>query len=171
MDYYAPKLSDLGWTADRVETLKRMHAEGCSASMIALDLGGGVTRNAVIGKIHRLKLPSNGPYRPPAASSAHARAARQKVKNPVESKPARPKLPAPAPLKREPLPAPRAEEGVDVTALLGLADLGPRNCRWPHGDPRHADFGFCGRPIIGGKSIHDGEPYCAEHKRRAVNSA
>lgn len=45
----------MSWTDERVETLKRMWAEGQSASQIAKELGG-VTRNAVIGKVHRLGL-------------------------------------------------------------------------------------------------------------------
>ena len=44
------------WTADRVEQLTRLWAEGFSARQIAEKLGGGVTRNAVIGKAHRLHL-------------------------------------------------------------------------------------------------------------------
>ncbi|WP_304437865.1 GcrA family cell cycle regulator, partial [Gemmobacter sp. LW-1] len=45
----------MSWTDERVETLKRMWSEGQSASQIAKELGG-VTRNAVIGKVHRLGL-------------------------------------------------------------------------------------------------------------------
>ena len=45
-----------GWTDERVETLKKLWMEGLSASQIAGELGQGVTRNAVIGKVHRLKL-------------------------------------------------------------------------------------------------------------------
>jgi GcrA cell cycle regulator len=45
----------MSWTDERVETLKRMWGEGQSASQIAKELGG-VTRNAVIGKVHRLGL-------------------------------------------------------------------------------------------------------------------
>ena len=45
----------MSWTDERVETLKKMWAEGQSASQIAKELGG-VTRNAVIGKVHRLGL-------------------------------------------------------------------------------------------------------------------
>ena len=44
------------WTEDRVELLGRLWGEGLSASQIAAALGGGVTRNAVIGKVHRLGL-------------------------------------------------------------------------------------------------------------------
>ena len=49
----------MAWTPDRVEILKKMWSEGQSASQIANDLGG-VTRNAVIGKIHRLGLSNRG---------------------------------------------------------------------------------------------------------------
>ena len=45
----------MAWTDDRVEILKKMWGEGKSASQIAKELGG-VTRNAVIGKVHRLGL-------------------------------------------------------------------------------------------------------------------
>ena len=45
------------WSDDRVEKLKRLWADGLSASQIAAQLGGGVSRNAVIGKVHRLNLP------------------------------------------------------------------------------------------------------------------
>ena len=46
----------MNWTDERVEKLKRLWAEGLSASQIAAQLGG-VSRNAVIGKVHRLNLP------------------------------------------------------------------------------------------------------------------
>ena len=46
----------MGWTDERVELLKKLWMEGLSASQIAGILGEGVTRNAVIGKVHRLKL-------------------------------------------------------------------------------------------------------------------
>lgn len=49
----------MSWTDERVETLKRMWIEGASASTIAKELGG-VTRNAVIGKVHRLGLSNRG---------------------------------------------------------------------------------------------------------------
>ena len=60
----------MSWTDDRVETLKRMWSEGQSASAIAKELGG-VTRNAVIGKVHRLGL-SNRTEEPEAAAPAPA---------------------------------------------------------------------------------------------------
>ena len=92
----------MSWTDERVETLKKMWAEGQSASQIAKELGG-VTRNAVIGKVHRLGLSNRvGPGTPAedegTAASATTTAA------PI---PAAPAKPAPAPRAVAPEPAPR----------------------------------------------------------------
>ena len=92
----------MSWTDERVETLKKMWAEGQSASQIAKELGG-VTRNAVIGKVHRLGLSNRvGPGTPAedegTAGSATATAA---------PSPAAPAKPAPAPRAVAPEPAPR----------------------------------------------------------------
>jgi len=73
----------MSWTDERVETLKKMWGEGQSASQIAKELGG-VTRNAVIGKVHRLGL-SN---RAGSGGGASKPAAKEKV-----AKPAAPKAP------------------------------------------------------------------------------
>src|SRR5690606_29162364 len=70
-----------GWTDERVETLKKLWMEGLSSSQIPGELGEGVTRNAVIGKVHRLKLsarakPTNStPRARPAARPATRRVA------------------------------------------------------------------------------------------------
>ena len=66
----APAPEKLAWTDERVELLKRLWSEGLSASQIAGRLAHGVTRNAVIGKVHRLGLsgrvtPSAQPTRAP----------------------------------------------------------------------------------------------------------
>ncbi len=80
----------MSWTDERVETLKKMWAEGQSASQIAKELGS-VTRNAVIGKVHRLGL-------------SNRVAGSDKDEDAADIAPA----PAPAPAKPEPAPAPRA---------------------------------------------------------------
>ena len=59
----------MSWTDERVETLKKMWGEGQSASQIAKELGG-VTRNAVIGKVHRLGLSNRTAGAPAAAATA-----------------------------------------------------------------------------------------------------
>ncbi len=95
----------MSWTDDRVETLKRMWSEGQSASAIAKELGG-VTRNAVIGKVHRLGL-SNRTEEPDAAAPAPAPAPEPVARE----KPAAPRAvpqPAAAPLRPEPAPEPVA---------------------------------------------------------------
>lgn len=62
----------MGWTEERVELLKKLWLEGLSASQIAGVLGEGVTRNAVIGKVHRLKLSGRAK---PASSAPRVRTA------------------------------------------------------------------------------------------------
>jgi GcrA cell cycle regulator len=92
----------MSWTDERVETLKKMWAEGQSASQIAKELGG-VTRNAVIGKVHRLGLSNRvGPGTPAEdeGTAASAPAA-------TTPSPAAPAKPAPAPRAVAPEPAPR----------------------------------------------------------------
>jgi GcrA cell cycle regulator len=98
----------MSWTDERVETLKRMWGEGQSASQIAKELGG-VTRNAVIGKVHRLGL-SNRAARhgkedeeeapvaaaPQAASPARPEPAARAEPATPRTEPARPAAPAAA---------------------------------------------------------------------------
>ncbi len=82
----------MAWTDDRVETLKKMWGDGASASQIAKELGG-VTRNAVIGKVHRLGLSNRNADPAPAATPAA-----------VEETPAAAKTPS-----AKPTPEPVAE--------------------------------------------------------------
>jgi GcrA cell cycle regulator len=111
----------MSWTDERVETLKRMWAEGQSASQIAKELGG-VTRNAVIGKVHRLGL-SNRAGEGAAASDdtdqpspARSEASSPKPAEPAAAKPAA--APKPAPERAAPQAAPAATaSGATVTPL------------------------------------------------------
>jgi len=89
----------MSWTDERVELLKKMWAEGQSASQIAKELGG-VTRNAVIGKVHRLGLSNRAGSNASAATEAKAA-----PKPKAEAKPKPVPKPAPAP-KAEPAPKP-----------------------------------------------------------------
>jgi len=140
----------MGWTDERVATLKKLWLDGLSASQIAKQLGG-VTRNAVIGKVHRLGLSGR------AAPSQPARPAFKAPRAP------RPAPPAPLPVRRAPPPimaaAPvyRHEETGSATVLT----LGAHMCKWPIGDPATDSFSFCGR-----RTGEEG-PYCGEHARLA----
>jgi GcrA cell cycle regulator len=145
----------MGWTDERVEVLKRLWLEGLSASQIAKQLGG-VTRNAVIGKVHRLGLsgratpsqptrPAFRSPRPPRPITASQASHRRVVE--------RPEAPARAVVR----PVPYIEEPGTATVLT----LGAHMCKWPIGDPSSAGFTFCGR-----RSSGEG-PYCIEHARLA----
>ncbi len=150
----------MGWTDDRVEALKKLWLEGHSASQIAKQLGG-VTRNAVIGKVHRMGLSGR------AAPSQPARPATFKTAKPVRPAPA----PQPAVRRCEPVaPAPgvvavparpeRAEAPGSATVLT----LGSSMCKWPIGDPSTDGFTFCGGRATQG-------PYCATHAAVAYQPA
>ncbi|MBC7478110.1 MAG: GcrA cell cycle regulator [Pseudorhodobacter sp.] len=129
----------MSWTDERVETLKKMWAEGQSASQIAKELGG-VTRNAVIGKVHRLGLSNRvGPGGTEAEEEAVVMAA------PVAPPP---EPPRPAPVVEEPPAAapaaaveperpapPAAAAPVAATATQVLAPIPMRKAIIPAGQP------------------------------------
>ncbi|SIO34021.1 GcrA cell cycle regulator [Rhodovulum sp. ES.010] len=104
----------MSWTEERVETLKRMWAEGQSASQIAKELGG-VTRNAVIGKVHRLGLSNR-------AGGGTAKPA------PVKEKPARTETEAPA---AKPAPEPVAEKKQPERPAAAAAPAAPAPAAQP----------------------------------------
>lgn len=129
----------MSWTDERVETLKKMWAEGQSASQIAKELGG-VTRNAVIGKVHRLGLSNRvGPGGTEAEEEEVVMAA------PVAPQP---EPPRPAPVVEEPPAAapaaaveperpapPAAAAPVSATATQVLAPIPMRKAIIPAGQP------------------------------------
>lgn len=164
----------MSWTDERVELLKKMWGEGQSASQIAKELGG-VTRNAVIGKVHRLGLSNR------ATTSTASKSAEKEKPAPKEAAPAAKPAPepvaeAPTPVIRKPIipagqplpPQPSANE-ISPEALanvrevekkakkIGLMELTERTCKWPIGDPATEDFWFCGL------SVQAGKPYCEAH--------
>ncbi|WP_417676242.1 GcrA family cell cycle regulator [Roseibium sp.] len=155
----------MSWTTERVELLKKLWSEGLSASQIAGELGG-VTRNAVIGKVHRLGLsgraktpsPASKPRRnrPSSPASPASSASRQNTQQP-QSRGA-------TALKMAPAPAPEIErqaepiaELVPISERATILTLTERTCKWPIGDPSREDFYFCGR------HSDPGVPYCAHH--------
>ena len=144
------------WSNERIEQLRSLWHDGLSASQIAAHLGG-ITRNAVIGKAHRLGLTG----RPSPIKNRPAGVARPRpVRRPRAEHPVAPRVVAapPQPRRIEPPVQPiEIEDGPGAT-ILTLTD---RICKWPIGDPRHPDFHFCGRASA------EGLPYCADHARRA----
>src|SRR3954447_5323828 len=125
----------MSWTDERVETLKKLWQEGHSASQIAKQLGG-VTRNAVIGKVHRLGL---------SGRAAPSQPTRPVFKAP---RPARPVV-AVQPVQRRaleaiaPAPAPRPPAWIEEPGTATVLTLGAHMCKWPIGDPSTDSFTFC----------------------------
>jgi GcrA cell cycle regulator len=124
----------MSWTDERVETLKKMWAEGQSASQIAKELGG-VTRNAVIGKVHRLGL-SNRVTGAPVKEEPEAPAP---VAPPQPEAPVRPaEPPRAAEARPEPAPPPRPTAPVNPTMAQVVNNVTPlplRKSIVPAGQP------------------------------------
>jgi GcrA cell cycle regulator len=142
----------MGWTDERVELLKKLWQDGLSASQIAKQLGG-VTRNAVIGKVHRLGL---------SGRAAPSKPARTVFKAP---RPARPVAPSAPRRIAEPHQAPVPVRILDeAPGMATVLTLGAHMCKWPIGDPALDNFTFCGRRC-------DEGPYCHEHSQVAYQPA
>jgi GcrA cell cycle regulator len=135
------------WTDDRVQTLARLWRDGASASQIARSLGG-VTRNAVIGKIHRLGL--SGRATPSAPGARRAKPKAERRARITKSPPIR----RPAPAAPRALAPPIIE--VPTTGLATILSARRGQCRWPIGDPLSDGFCLCGRPVGRGA-------YCGPH--------
>jgi GcrA cell cycle regulator len=140
------------WNDERIADLTRLWQDGLSASQVAERLGG-ISRSAVIGKIHRLGIAGRAaPSRPRPLGG---RPPSLKISTGEDRR---------APVARPPRPAPRPVVVFDADATASLLTLTECGCRWPIGDPGEADFGFCGRPQAGGGS------YCEGHGSMAVRS-
>lgn len=152
----------MSWTDERVTLLEKLWGEGHTAAEIAKQLGG-ITRNAVIGKAHRMKLSGRVSPIQQNKKSANSNVDR-KPKKTVKAKPRISILPKAD--KVEALPKQNVEvKKKSKEKLFDLMDLQPRMCRWPSGDPQEDDFGFCGERTI------SGIPYCAEHAKMAYQAA
>ena len=157
----------MSWTDERVEQLKALWNEGASASQIAKQIGG-VSRNAVIGKVHRLGLSNRVGEKGEelaAPQAAQAEAAPPEAAEEVKAlaEPIVEEVEIEEEEDEEEIEeAPRVPQ-VDLASLekkarrLSLLELTERTCKWPIGDPNHEDFHFCGLPSANGK------PYCAAH--------
>lgn len=148
----------MSWTSERIEELRRLWADGMSASQIATSLGG-VSRNAVIGKVHRLGL--SGRVKAPQARAGRQRAAVAPGRRTAAIGPTGRVMAAGAlavKVTEEPEIAPLLEaQIVPFNGGVALMDLSASACRWPVGDPSDAAFAFCGA------RTPQGETYCRAH--------
>ena len=166
----------MNWTDERVEKLKRLWSEGLSASQIAAQLGG-VSRNAVIGKVHRLSLPGRAKAggtvatsratkrttSAPRAPNYASRVATRTVARAVGATVLKEEIEVEAFEEMEYVPA--ANVVVPISRRLSLTELTERTCKWPVGDPLKEGFHFCGC------DSPDSSPYCNYHARLAYQPA
>jgi GcrA cell cycle regulator len=157
----------MSWTEEKVTVLTALRDQGYSCSQIGDVIG--MSRNAVIGKVHRLKLStprkekrSGGMVKPTRRSETGLHRKRVLTPRIIEMR-------RPAEKKRAVEPAPVAilpNVPPSVTGVPGvsLLDLKPHHCRWPNGDVGSPDFHFCGDRRV------DGRPYCRSHCQIAYAS-
>jgi GcrA cell cycle regulator len=156
----------MNWTDDRVDLLKKLWSDGLSASQIAGELGG-ISRNSVIGKVHRLGL--SGRAKSPSSSVPRQRKPRPHAhmirisRASVRGNTALAQMHA-FEIDAEPEPA-LIENIIPIAQRCSILELNDSKCRWPVGDPSSADFFFCG-----GKTM-EGLPYCGGHSRLAYQPA
>jgi GcrA cell cycle regulator len=149
------------WTELAIAAARDSYELGLSPKKTAADLsrafGGRLSRNAVIGKWFRMGLTRNG------KSTASRRAPWPKRVVARETGMRRRKIPSPS-IVAAPADAAAIARAphVPVAQRKQLLDLGPSDCRWPIGDPKEADFFFCGRPQVNGSS------YCRRHDHIAT---
>lgn len=150
----------MSWTDDRVDLLKKLWAEGLSASQIAGRLGS-VTRNAVIGKVHRLGLSGRATT---SRMKSHRPRQRMAAKRLAKSRYAtigNPALRALYNAETNVYLPPTEELVIPVAERKSIQTLTEVTCRWPIGDPQNTEFHFCGKNKV------PGLPYCEFHARRA----
>ncbi len=131
-----PRVGESTWPVADTDRLRELWAEGKSASVIGGELGR--SKNAVIGKVHRLRLPTRVGgkacvRKKPGPKAYNPGAFRKSRAKPPELHAAR----QPRPPRPQEVPPPEAR-------MVSLLELQPGDCKWPIGDPVQTGFGFCG---------------------------
>ena len=131
----------MSWTYERIEKLKKLWDEGLTASRIAAELGE-VTRNAVIGKAHRLGL--------------SGRMTSKRPKNGISI------------IRKKKIHSTNINKIVEISPVIdepmnptSFQDIKDGLCRWPLGEPEDVTFKFCGR------NTNEGFVYCTSHHKQA----
>ena len=137
----------MGWTDESVEMLRKLWAQGLTANEIAKKLG--VTKNAIVGKVHRLCLKARpSPIKTKGSENADTEALQSTITFEEEHEEEN---------SAEVAVAEEHKANTKKSKNIKLVDLDSHTCRWPIGDPRDEDFCFCG------KKVKSGQTYCDEH--------
>lgn len=164
----------MDWTAEAIERLQALWAEGHSTAEIGRRMG--ISKNAVVGKAHRLNLSARpSPIRretlgerPPAAPSNRAPRAANPVTRPAFTPGLAagttpnlafvPQAVSPSAAQSASPPTQRSVAAQSAGVVRAFPRLGAaRSCCWPIGEPGKPDFRFCSAEATSGK------PYCSEH--------
>lgn len=135
----------IDWNESAIATLRTLKAEGLSASLIGKELG--VTRNAVIGKLHRMGI-------------VHEQRVEQVRKSNNKSNAASERIRIARMLRKRKLAEMTAARGARMAHKPGsktIFELEMLDCRWPMGDALEPAVLFCG------ENSAPGRPYCAAH--------
>jgi GcrA cell cycle regulator len=151
--------ANMSWDENRIEQLRKLWADGLSASQIAAELGG-VTRNAVIGKVHRLGLSGRAKAKSAAVVRPRVKAAAKPQR--IQTIVSRGNLAVVEVVEARAEMVPMREAVViPMSRRISIMELREGVCRWPMGDPLQADFVYCGADCGVGKT------YCEAHARIA----
>jgi GcrA cell cycle regulator len=146
----------MDWTATTIDVLRALWDEGHSTAEIGRRMG--VTKNAIVGKAHRLDLPARAsPIRRQDAEGARSSGPRRKpapARSDLAASPARRPAPQMPPV---PAAAASAPAAAATAAMRSFPRASLRSCCWPIGEPGKRDFRFCGAEADAGR------PYCAHH--------
>lgn len=143
------------WTDEKVKSLVQLWESGQSITQIGKALG--MTRNAVVGKAHRIGLAKRAS--PIMRSEKPAQPRQPAVHHGPPHHVATPAAPrAAVQVREEPAVSQQGSQSQLTPAMLAALtpSSGPR-CKWPIGDPKTSDFDFCENVGLPGK------PYCAQH--------
>lgn len=147
----------MAWTPEKVKELKKLWKKGLTTVEIGRLIG--ISKNAVVGKAHRLGLESRpspikrdeGASSKKKIVSAPSKKKKEAISSTSKNDPNKPDFGECQEIKDAPITKESAAKGVK------LVDLKPDSCRWPLGDPKDPNFCFCGKEVVPGKV------YCEEH--------
>jgi GcrA cell cycle regulator len=158
----------MSWTAETIQALTTLWSKGETAAAIARFIGG-VNRNAVIGKAHRLKLPPQRDKTVPKQARRLRSCRTSRSHGLVSSRSHDPALPR-APGRRPNQTVAKALPPLSESPPIKTASLTAKHCHWPEGDPGSHDFHYCGRPVLLGR-FYCPHHYARAHKTRKNNSS
>jgi len=150
----------MSWDDGRIERLKKLWSDGLSASQIAAELGG-VTRNAVIGKVHRLGLSGRAKSKPATVARPRVKTTVKQARIPVATTRGNLAVIEMVETEVEVIRKPAEVLMIPLSRRISIMELREGLCKWPMGDPLDGGFAYCGADSGVGKV------YCDAHCRIA----